>query len=947
FAAAAGQSTAVEFGTSNGNVRVAGSPASFVVDPSVTIRGRGDIDDWFAAAATVTNLGLISADQGGSLDIQVVTFTNTATVEAVGSEVTISSLPSNFSGGTLSGGSWQARTGGAITVANAGAATAVLDAGVLIEGAGASIEIGGGPSMFAGLSSITATGTLEVTGGATLTTSSALVNDGSLTVGASSTLTAPSLTNNGNLTLGGAIAADLTNTGTLAPGASPGLATVGGDLVLDPAGTLEIEIEGTTAGTDFDRITASGNVTVDGTLAITSPFSPATSDIFEIVAAGGTRTGTFATVTGNDLGDGRFYVPTYDTQTVTLTVQSPSALSVGDVTVDEEAGLATFTVVAEPPLGNSATVEYATGSGTATSDVDFTATADTLSFDSGDNAKTVDVPILDDGIWEGDETFTFTLSNPSGALIGDGSAVGTITEDEPFPSVTWALGSASTGEADVTVPIEAVLDPPSAFGVTVDYAVTGGTASAGTDYEAIPADTFTFAPGATSQTLMLTIFDDTVGEDDETVRIGLSNASGATLMSPITHVHTIVDDDPKVSFSSGSTTVDESAGVVQVEVVLSQPVADIVTVDFARTGGSASTADYAFTPGTVTFDPGDTSETFTVTVLEDNIDEPNENIFLALSNAVNATVFSPSAHTFTITDNDPPPAVSFDATESSVGEADGSVTVDFTLANPSWRTVTVNVDATGGTATGDTDYTPTSWSIPVPAGDLAGSLTVEILDDDDNNPDLTVELTITSVTFGQVGAPSVHTITIIDDEEPCILVLSAQISTDTGPGPEELALGAGPLLAWGGVRRSDPNRAERRRRHHVGIRSGRGAATLLALLLAAAIASGAAASLGASSVDLGSGSTEVPGCDPDGVSVTYNLDPADFRLIDEVVVHDLHPSLTGHRLYVRVGDSGGLPLAGGSGSTIFDGSASVAVDIPGCAAADAASVTVTVNEEAP
>jgi hypothetical protein len=550
-------------------------------------------------------------------------------------------------------------------------------------------------------------------------------------------------------------------------------------------------------------------------------------------------------------------------------------------------------------------------------------------------------------VWEDDESFSFTLSNPTGVLIGDGTATGTVLEDEAFPSVTWALASAATGEADVAVEIEAVLDPPSAFPASVDYAVTGGTASSGADYQTLPAGTLGFAAGSTSESVTLTILEDDLGEADETVQISLSSAFGATLVSPITHVHTIIDGDAKVSFATGSTTVDESAGAVDVEVVLSQPVTtETVTVDYALTGGSASTADYAFTAGTVTFAPGDTSETFTVTVLEDDIDEPSENIVLGISSAVNATVFAPSSHIFTINDNDPPPAVSFDATESTVGEADGSVTVGFTLANPSWRTVTVNVSASGGTASAGDDYSPAAWNIPVPAGDLVGSLTVDIIDDDDDNPDLTTELTITSVTFGQVGAPSVHTVTILDDEEACLSLVAAQISTDTAPGPSQGAVGGGLFLAFGGARRTRRNRAERRWQRNARARAGQ-TAVLLAVLLGAALAMGAAASLGVSSFDLGSGGTEVPGCDPDGVSVTYGLDPTDFRIIDEVVVHDLDASLTGHRLYVVVADSAGQPLAGGSGSTTFDGTSSMAVAIPGCTAADAATVTVTVNEEAP
>ncbi len=86
------------------------------------------------------------------------------------------------------------------------------------------------------------------------------------------------------------------------PASSPGLLTVDGDLTLEPTGTLEVEIEGTAPGSGFDRIEASGDVSVDGTLAITRPtgFIPPADSEYEIIA-GAAVTGAFGAVTGDDL----------------------------------------------------------------------------------------------------------------------------------------------------------------------------------------------------------------------------------------------------------------------------------------------------------------------------------------------------------------------------------------------------------------------------------------------------------------------------------------------------------------------------------------------------------------------------------------------------------------------------------------------------------------------
>ena len=119
--------------------------------------------------------------------------------------------------------------------------------------------------------------------------------------------------------------------------------------------------------------------------------------------------------------------------TTVATVPGPLALRVADARVNENAGepLA-FAVTLNRAATGTVTVAYATADGTATAGADYTATSGTLTFDPGDVTKTVSVPVLDDVHDDGGETFTLTLSNPSGAVIADGTATGTIVNDDPL-----------------------------------------------------------------------------------------------------------------------------------------------------------------------------------------------------------------------------------------------------------------------------------------------------------------------------------------------------------------------------------------------------------------------------------------------------------------------------------------------------------------------------------
>ena len=96
-----------------------------------------------------------------------------------------------------------------------------------------------------------------------------------------------------------------------------------------------------------------------------------------------------------------------------------------------------FVVTLDRAISRPVTVDYATADGTATAGADYEAAAGTLTFAAGETSKTVMVRALDDPFDEGEETLTFTLSNPSrGLSIGDGEAIGTLSNTDPLP-VVW------------------------------------------------------------------------------------------------------------------------------------------------------------------------------------------------------------------------------------------------------------------------------------------------------------------------------------------------------------------------------------------------------------------------------------------------------------------------------------------------------------------------------
>ncbi|WP_168188951.1 retention module-containing protein [Thiomicrorhabdus sediminis] len=449
-------------------------------------------------------------------------------------------------------------------------------------------------------------------------------------------------------------------------------------------------------------------------------------------------------------------------------------ITIDDVTVNEDAGTATFTVSLSNPSAFPVSVDYATADGSATAGLDYTAQSGTLNFAAGDTTETITVPISEDLIYEGNETFDVNLTNPSNATISDAQGLGTIVDNDAEPTIT--IDDVTVNEDAGTATFTVSLSNPSAFPVSVDYATADGSATAGLDYTA-QSGTLNFAAGDTTETITVPISEDLIYEGNETFDVNLTNASNATISDP-QGLGTIVDNDAEPTITIDDVTVNEDAGTATFTVSLSNPSAFPVSVDYATADGSATAGlDYTAQSGTLNFAAGDTTETITVPISEDLIYEGNETFDVNLTNPSNATI-SDAQGLGTIVDNDAEPTITID--DVTVNEDAGTATFTVSLSNPSAFPVSVDYATADGSATAGLDYTAQSGTLNFAAGDTTETITVPISEDLIYEGNETFDVNLTNPSNATISdAQGLGTI-VDNDAEPTITIDDVTVNEDAG-----------------------------------------------------------------------------------------------------------------------------------------------------------------------
>ena len=204
------------------------------------------------------------------------------------------------------------------------------------------------------------------------------------------------------------------------------------------------------------------------------------NDRWEVTAAPGSKEGLTVSIgpfaTCSDAGAVCTGAGEVLANRIDRTIEGPPGLSVADARVYEAAGATVdFAVTLGRASAETVTVDYATADGTgsnaATEGSDYTETSGTLTFLAGETAKTVSVPVLDDGHDEGEETFLLTLSNPTGgnAWLKDATAVGTIENTDAMPRA-WLARFGRTVAEQVIEAVEGRFSAQPRPGVEVSLA---------------------------------------------------------------------------------------------------------------------------------------------------------------------------------------------------------------------------------------------------------------------------------------------------------------------------------------------------------------------------------------------------------------------------------------------------------------------------------------------
>jgi hypothetical protein len=310
-----------------------------------------------------------------------------------------------------------------------------------------------------------------------------------------------------------------------------------------------------------------------------------------------------------------------------------------------------FTVTLSAAYDVDVSVGYSTANGSAGAGTDYEATSDTLIIPAGQTSQTVKVLISSDRVaeqtvqyyyddygysytyFEDSEYFSVNLSSSNHARIAAGQGLGTILDDEPRASIGGATvleGNTGTRALTFNVTLAAVYDAP----VSVTYATADGSATlAGGDYQAATGSV-TFAAGQTSQPVTVLVNGDRTCEYDESFVVNLTGATGAVISNAWGY-GTVQDDEPRLSINSQSVKEGHrGTKLMTFTVTLAAAYDQAVTVNYATHDSSATAGeDYVATSGTLTFAPGQTTKTFTVSIKGDKKREWDESFYVLLSGA--------------------------------------------------------------------------------------------------------------------------------------------------------------------------------------------------------------------------------------------------------------------------------------------------------------------------
>ncbi|MCZ8324668.1 MAG: putative Ig domain-containing protein [Sphingomonadaceae bacterium] len=552
-----------------------------------------------------------------------------------------------------------------------------------------------------------------------------------------------------------------------------------------------------------------------------------------VISGTPTAAGTFTTsirVGESSTGPGTVF----ELETLTITVLPPPTVSiaVSPASVNED-GVTnlTYTVTRSAASASALTVNL-TYSGTATSGTDYTGGLSTITIPANATTATLTIDPTADTTVEPNETVIVTVASGSGYTVGSpASATGTISNDEGtsiycptlLGTVAWGGSiSINAGSCNAGFGLGVVLSSPThgtatvgAFGANQPIIYTHNGISGTSDTFTVndgeappnnqirvnititpptssiivnPASLSTITAGAPfSQTITATggTGPYTYSVTGGTIPPGLTLSTGGVLSGTATqrgaYSFTVRAQDSLGAFSDKG-----YSGTVAVPTLAITPTSAtaVQNVPFSlNIAASGGIAPYSFLHEVVAgaLPPGmSLSSTGVLSGTPTTVGTTNFQMRVTDSSTGTGSYFELENFSFTVS---APPTVSIAVSPASVSE-DGATNLTYTVTRSLNLTspTTVNI-TTAGTATSGSDYTGAVSTVVIPAGATTATFTIDPSVDGTVEPDETVTMTVAAGTGYTVGAPSVATGTILNDDVPSatIAVSPVNVAEDGAP----------------------------------------------------------------------------------------------------------------------------------------------------------------------
>lgn len=459
--------------------------------------------------------------------------------------------------------------------------------------------------------------------------------------------------------------------------------------------------------------------------------------------------------------------------------------------VFESAGSAAITVSRDNGSDGPVSVQYQTGTGSATAGSDFQSVSGTLNWADGDrDSKQILIPLLDDPIFESDETIPVTLSSPTGgASLGLTSSNVTVLSDDVaqpgFFSFDLSSSTVSENAGALTVSISRLGGSDVPVSVTVSAAA--GSASPLLDYQ-FGSQTLTWLAGETgAQTIEVQLPQDLLDEPDETLELVLSNPSnGATIAGGGRHPITIQDDDlvGSVRIDPTSLVVNESAGSVIFNVLRDSNVNSVSVQVQSGNGSAIAGTDFQTVNQTLNWSPGDGSpRQISFSLIGDVFPEPMENLTLRLQNPTGGLSLDANDTAAVQIQDDDSQVLQFDNSVFTAQEADGQAVITVQRLLASFGTASVHYATSDGTAQNGSDYSAQSGTLNFADGESSKTFSIPLTLDGIADHGETVNLQLSSPSGAVLGIPATATLLIGNTPVPGTLgfaLNNVSIAEDAG-----------------------------------------------------------------------------------------------------------------------------------------------------------------------